>query len=188
MLETIFFRTFTLRMLPESEPTKLLAHYETKTQKRRGPQTDKHTEYIFYCKRAILFLSSSKILTPHPPLRPASLSSPRNKGGGYTLERGIGGQYFGRQEKQDCPLTVKYVLCEINSFPRVLLQVVFKKKKRFCFVFYESYPTTIGPLSLRAPDLIEVVAGESRARDSSDDKRVSSWYPGPLLDHQVEDG
>ncbi len=28
------------------------------------------TEYIFYCKRAILFLSSSKILTPHPPLRP----------------------------------------------------------------------------------------------------------------------
>jgi len=38
------------------------------------------TEYIFYCKRAILFLSSSKILTPHPPLRPASLSSSRNKG------------------------------------------------------------------------------------------------------------
>ncbi len=31
------------------------------------------TEYIFYCKRAILFLSSSKILTPHPPLRPASV-------------------------------------------------------------------------------------------------------------------
>ncbi len=53
------------------------------------------TEYIFYCKRGILFLSSSKILTPHPPLRPASLSSPRNKGalagrrggwGGHILE------------------------------------------------------------------------------------------------------
>ncbi len=29
---------------------------------RAGP-----TEYIFYCKRAILFLSSSKILTPQPP-------------------------------------------------------------------------------------------------------------------------
>jgi hypothetical protein len=43
------------------------------------------TEYIFYCKRAMLFLSFSKILTPHPPLRPASLSSPRNKGGEYTL-------------------------------------------------------------------------------------------------------
>jgi hypothetical protein len=39
------------------------------------------TEYIFYWKREILFFSSSKILTPHPPLRPASLSSPRNKGG-----------------------------------------------------------------------------------------------------------
>ncbi len=32
-------------------------------------------------------------MTPHPPLRPASLSSPRNKGGGYTLagRRGGGG-------------------------------------------------------------------------------------------------
>ncbi len=52
------------------------------------------TEYIFYCKRAILFLSSSKILTPDPPLRPASLSSPRNKGGGVhtrRVEKGDGG-------------------------------------------------------------------------------------------------
>ncbi len=49
------------------------------------------TEYIFYCKRANLFLSSSKILTPHPPLRPASLSSPCNKGGGYTLSGLRGG-------------------------------------------------------------------------------------------------
>jgi hypothetical protein len=56
------------------------------------------TEYIFYCKRAILFLSSSKILTPHPPFRPASLSSPRNKGGGRGVE-GMGGQYFGRREE-----------------------------------------------------------------------------------------
>ncbi len=59
------------------------------------------TEYVFYCKRAILFLSSSKILTPHPPLRPANLPSPRNKGGVHTrrAERGMGGQYFGRREK-----------------------------------------------------------------------------------------
>ncbi len=50
------------------------------------------TEYIFYCNRAILFLSSSKILmTPHPPLPLASLSSPRNKGGGYTLAGRRGG-------------------------------------------------------------------------------------------------
>ncbi len=36
---------------------------------------------------------------------------PPNKGGGYTLhtrraERGVGGQYFGRRETQDCSLTV----------------------------------------------------------------------------------
>jgi hypothetical protein len=34
------------------------------------------TEYIFYCKRAILCLASSKILTPHPPLRLASVYPP----------------------------------------------------------------------------------------------------------------
>ncbi len=49
------------------------------------------TEYIFYCKRAILFLSSSKILTPHPPLRPASLSSPLQQRRGYTLAGRRGG-------------------------------------------------------------------------------------------------
>jgi hypothetical protein len=38
-------------------------------------------------KRPILFLLSSKILTPRPFLRPGSLSSPHNKGGGYTLAR-----------------------------------------------------------------------------------------------------
>jgi hypothetical protein len=49
-------------------------------------------------------LSSSKILTPHPPLRMGSVSSPPppNKGGGYTLagrRGGWGGQYFGRRER-----------------------------------------------------------------------------------------
>jgi hypothetical protein len=39
------------------------------------------TEYIFYCKRAILSLSSSKILTPHPLLRPASVYPPPLLGG-----------------------------------------------------------------------------------------------------------
>jgi hypothetical protein len=42
------------------------------TKSKRGCM-EQITEYIFYCKRAILFLSSSKILTPHPPLRPASV-------------------------------------------------------------------------------------------------------------------
>ncbi len=36
-------------------------------------------------------LASSKILTPHPPLHLASVSSPRNKGGGYTLAGRRGG-------------------------------------------------------------------------------------------------
>jgi hypothetical protein len=40
--------------------------------------------FTFYCKRAILFLSSSKILTPHPPLRP----------GEDTLAGRIGGSIF----------------------------------------------------------------------------------------------
>jgi hypothetical protein len=56
------------------------------------PESVQGTEYIFYWKRAILFLSSSKILTPHPPLRPASLSSHRNNGGGYTLAKRRGGR------------------------------------------------------------------------------------------------
>ncbi len=54
------------------------------------------TEYIFYCKRAILFLSFSKILTPPPPLRPASLSSPPTKAGGTHSPGGEGdGVLFG---------------------------------------------------------------------------------------------
>jgi hypothetical protein len=54
------------------------------------------TEYMFYYKRAILFLSSSKILTTHTPLRPANLSSHRNKGGGThsTGGEGDGGSIF----------------------------------------------------------------------------------------------
>jgi hypothetical protein len=71
------------------------------------------TEYIFYCKRTILFLSSSKILTPHPRSASVCVSPAFVAGGGQTrrAERGMGGQYFGRREKKDCPLTVKYVLC-----------------------------------------------------------------------------
>jgi hypothetical protein len=45
---------------------------------------------IIYCKRAILSLSSSKILNPHPPLRLASVSSPQQRRG-YTLAGRRGG-------------------------------------------------------------------------------------------------
>jgi hypothetical protein len=40
-----------------------------------------HRREIIYCKRTILSLSSSKILTPHPTLRLASVSSPPTKAG-----------------------------------------------------------------------------------------------------------
>ncbi len=43
-----------------------------------------------------------QILTPHPPLQPASGSSPPTP---HTrrAERGVEGQHFGRRETQDCP-------------------------------------------------------------------------------------
>ncbi len=66
-----------------------------------------------YCKRPILCLSSSKILTPHPPLRPAIVYPPPLVGGEDTLARGrggVGGHYFGRRETQLCTLHM-YVLC-----------------------------------------------------------------------------
>ncbi len=40
------------------------------------------TEYIFYCKRAILFLSSSKILTPHPLSARQVCPPPQQRWGG----------------------------------------------------------------------------------------------------------
>ncbi len=49
-------------------------------------------------------------IDPTPPLRPAIVSSPRTIGGGNTLARGwgggVGGQYFGRRQTLDWPLTV----------------------------------------------------------------------------------
>ncbi len=64
---------------------------------------------IIYCKRAILSLSSSKILTPHPPLRPASVYPPPLLRGRTHLPggEGDGGSIFWKtRENQDCPLTV----------------------------------------------------------------------------------
>ncbi len=56
-------------------------------------------------KRAILSLSSSKILTPHPPVYP-----PPKLGGGHTrqAERGMGGQYSGRR---DIGLRHDFLIC-----------------------------------------------------------------------------
>ena len=37
-------------------------------------------------------------------------------------------------------------------------------------------------------NLVEVVAGESRARNPPGYKGVAGWYPGPLLYDQLEGG
>jgi hypothetical protein len=56
------------------------------------------------CKRPIQCLASSKILTPHRPARvyPAAFGAE----GGHTnwVERGVGGQYFGRRQILLCTL------------------------------------------------------------------------------------
>ncbi len=57
------------------------------------------TEYIFYCKRAILFLSSSRILTPHPPLRPPLLRVEDRLAG----RRGDGGSIFWKTREIGLP-------------------------------------------------------------------------------------
>jgi hypothetical protein len=59
-----------------------------------------------YCKRPILWLASSKTLTPPPRHRPASVYPPRLVRGENTLAggRGGGGQYFGRRQTLRCTL------------------------------------------------------------------------------------
>jgi hypothetical protein len=60
---------------------------------------------IIYCKRAILSLSSSKILTPHPPLPLASVYPPPLLGGGHTrqAERGMGVNIFWKTREIGLP-------------------------------------------------------------------------------------
>ena len=50
-----------------------------------------------------------RTIDPTPPLHPASVSSQRTKGGGTHVPggEGVGGQYFGRRQTLDWPLTVK---------------------------------------------------------------------------------
>ncbi len=73
-----------------------------------------HTKSL-HIKSTEQCLASSELLTPHPlSLHPASVSSPRTKGGGgggthspcRALRGGMGGQYFGRRQTLDWPLTV----------------------------------------------------------------------------------
>ncbi len=79
------------------------------------------TEYIIYCKRAILFLSSSKILTPHPPIRPASVYPLPLLGEGRTDSpggEGDGGAIFWKTREIGLPSYSKICtlwLKEINA-------------------------------------------------------------------------
>ncbi len=67
-----------------------------------------HAAPYYCCKRAILCLASSKILTPHPPLRPASACTPRLCWWGRTHSP-VGVWGWGVNILEDaghCPLTV----------------------------------------------------------------------------------
>jgi hypothetical protein len=74
-----------------------------------GPPPPHPTEYIFYCKRAILFLSSSKILTP-PPI-------PQQRRGVHTrrAERGMGGSIFLKTRERGLPSYSK--ICTLCPTP-----------------------------------------------------------------------
>ncbi len=72
----------------------------------------KSTKYL-HMKSTELCLASSKILTPQP-LSTQGVCTPRTKGGGLHTRREVrewGGQYFGRRQTLDWPLTV-YSLCD----------------------------------------------------------------------------
>jgi hypothetical protein len=68
-----------------------------------------------YCKRPIQCLASFKILTTHPLTTPGECVPPAfGAGGGHTywVERGVGGQYFGRRQTLN---VCKYFVPPTNS-------------------------------------------------------------------------
>ncbi len=69
------------------------------------PTNEWERREIIYCKRAILSLSSSKILTPPSPSPHGECVFPPNKGGGYTrrAERGRGGLIFWKTREIGLP-------------------------------------------------------------------------------------
>ncbi len=68
---------------------------------------DKTTKYL-HIYSTEQCLASFELLTPHPS-PPSECVPPRTKGGGGTHSpggEGVGGQYFGRRQTLDWPLTV----------------------------------------------------------------------------------
>ncbi len=107
---------------PESRPLPLCVYSVVNRVPSCQTNMPESTEYIFYCKRAILFLSSSKILTPHPP-RPLSARRvcppPVTKAGGTHSPggEGDGGSIFWKTREiglssysQICTLCLKVLL------------------------------------------------------------------------------
>jgi hypothetical protein len=76
------------------------------TGSRRG-DTVNHKVLTYVEYRAVSGVFQN--IYPHPPFHPASVSSPRTKGGEAHNRRAVmavGGQYFGRRQTKDWPLTV----------------------------------------------------------------------------------
>jgi hypothetical protein len=85
------------------EQSQVLEVMEMQAEMIRSPTKYLHVQSTEQC------LASSKLLTSHPPLHPASVSFLRTKGGEVQTRRavgGVGGQYFGRRQTLDWPLTV----------------------------------------------------------------------------------
>ncbi len=82
------------------------------------------TEYIFYRKSNPISLRLPKYWPPNSPFRPASLSSPRNKGGGggvhtHRAERWMGGSIFWKTREIGLPSYSKICTLWLEASPVV---------------------------------------------------------------------
>jgi hypothetical protein len=82
---------------------------------------------IIYCKRPILCLASSKILTARRCVPPAFVA-----GGGHTrrVERGAGGQHFGRRKTQLCTLPISNPLWPRSRLFFTLINIAAGERRR----------------------------------------------------------
>jgi hypothetical protein len=82
-----------------------LSHAAKLGRTRIGPFYQAHKVLIYIEYRAVSGVF--RTINPPPPFHPASVSSPRTKGGTHSLGgEGVGGQYFGRRQTLDKPLRV----------------------------------------------------------------------------------
>ncbi len=99
------------------------------------------TEYIIYCKRAILFLSSSKILTPHPPL-PRRVCTPAFVvEGGHTrrVGEGNGGSIFWKTREIGLPSYSKICTLCSNLYSIGIFQKIHVLFTWFCDLFVHNH-------------------------------------------------